>query len=111
VTKKAAKKVEQEEIWKDSDYKRLGLDPELVRPDLKHCQVEKPNGVNFMTLGGGPVGGMVQCNRKPVWVVYQIENDEDGGRGAMSICDTCRPVLEQQAPELMKMSAFRKIQP
>jgi hypothetical protein len=78
----------------------------LTPPDLKQCQAEYSNGVNFMTFGGRRQ--MIRCTKKPKWIATEIEPGEDGRRGAMSICVNCRPHMEKKMPRAI---SFTKIGP
>ncbi len=60
---------------------------ELIPPDLGQCQAEKPNGHNFMTLGGRP--GLVRCTNKPVTIATEKNPGTDGQFGSMSLCNEC----------------------
>jgi hypothetical protein len=80
--------------------------PELEPPDLKQCQAEKPNGYNFMTLGGRP--GRVRCTSKPTVIATEVKPGADGLTGSMSLCDDCRAVMEKQMPG---HATFSKIEP
>ncbi|MAG67092.1 MAG: hypothetical protein CMK74_14680 [Pseudomonadales bacterium] len=65
-------------------------------PDLEQCQVEKPNGANFMTLGG-VVGGMVRCTEKPTCIVHELKPQAGETQcGSMSMCTPCLLVFMQQ---------------
>ena len=61
----------------------------LVPPDLKQCQCLKPNGHNFMTLGGSP--GYERCEARPVVICTELEPTVKGDRrlGSMSLCRDC----------------------
>lgn len=68
----------------------------LIPPNKKQCQVEKPKGNTFMTLGGVP--GLVRCTNKPTVIVAERNpNPEDGQRGSMSMCPECFAVFKKQA--------------
>lgn len=69
----------------------------LLPPDLERCQAEKPNGNNFMTLGGRP--GLVRCENKPAYIVRETKPDGDGIIGSMSLCGDCLEVAKSQLPE------------
>ena len=70
---------------------------ELIPPDKKQCQAEKPNGQNFMTLGGGHK--MIRCTNKPTWIASENEPDPDGVKGSMAVCDECKTQLVKQLGE------------
>jgi hypothetical protein len=57
---------------------------ELTPPDLEQCQAEKPNGLNFMTLGGQ--SRLERCTNKPTVVAYETYAGSDGQYGSMSLC-------------------------
>jgi hypothetical protein len=60
---------------------------ELEPPDLKQCQADKPNGHNFMTLGGVP--GLERCKAKPIVIIKELQPGKDGRYGSMSLCAEC----------------------
>lgn len=68
----------------------------LTPPDLKQCQAEKPNGYNFMTLGGRP--GLERCTNKPMVIIHENKPGKDGLQGSMTLCDGCLAVFRQQMP-------------
>ena len=70
----------------------------LTPPDKKQCQAEKPNGYNFMTIGGVP--GMERCKNKPLFIVTEAEPGEDGQIGSMSLCADCLVVFLRQMPDM-----------
>ena len=67
----------------------------LTPPDIKRCQVEKPNGHTFMAFGGVP--GLVRCEAKPSVIVSEKEPGPDGQKGSMSMCLGCLEVFSKQA--------------
>lgn len=69
----------------------------LTPPDLKQCQAEKPNGVNFMTLGGRRE--MIRCTKKPTVIAIENKPGEDGQIGKMSLCDDCVGAFMKQMPK------------
>ncbi len=69
----------------------------LIPVDLKRCQTEISNGVNFMTLGGRRE--MVRCENKPVVIATETTAGDDGQHGSMSLCAVCLvKFLTQTAP-------------
>jgi hypothetical protein len=68
----------------------------MIPVDFERCQAEKPNGNSFMTMGGRPV--RVRCDATPVWLATETQPGADGLCGAMSLCDSCKHVLEEQLP-------------
>jgi hypothetical protein len=66
----------------------------LIPPDKEQCQVDKPNGQGFMTLGGGHK--MIRCTNKPKWIGTENKPGPDGMIGSMSLCDKCKLQLEKQ---------------
>lgn len=66
----------------------------LIPPDLGQCQAEKPNGHNFMTLGGRP--GLERCTNTPDWIATEKQPGADGLVGSMSLCQECRDRMEVQ---------------
>lgn len=62
--------------------------------DYEQCQAEKPNGVNFMTLGGR--FAMVRCKSKPTTILTDAMPAEDGKVGHMTVCDGCLARLKVQ---------------
>ncbi len=67
----------------------------LTPPDLLRCQAEKPNGTNFMTMGGN-IGGRVRCKALPVIIIQERVPGPDGHIGSMSLCASCLVVLQEQ---------------
>ena len=70
---------------------------ELIEPDKKQCQAEKPNGNTFMTLGGVPA--LIRCEKNPVIIATESEPDKNGLQGSMSMCDKCWKVAIEQLGE------------
>lgn len=70
--------------------------PPLIPPDRKRCQAEKPNGANFMTLGGRPE--LVRCSNKPSVIATETKPGEDGRKGSISLCADCLKVFQRQLP-------------
>jgi len=70
---------------------------ELISPDLKRCQAEKPNGQSFMTFGGGHK--MIRCTNKPLFIVTEKKPGEDGLKGSMTLCADCLTVFLEQMPD------------
>jgi hypothetical protein len=69
----------------------------LTPPDLQQCQAEKPNGQNFMTMGGRHK--MIRCKKKPLFIVTEKAPDEYGLKGSMSLCPDCLTVFLKQMPD------------
>jgi len=80
------------------------LDP----PDFCKCQALKPSGYTFMTLGGKP-GDMIPCQAKPVYIVYEMHNQQDGLKGSMSLCTDCKNVFINQMGPALKNYKFTEI--
>lgn len=77
---------------------------ELIPPDKKQCQAEKPNGNTFMTLGGVP--GLERCKNKPKVIATEAQPGEDGLKGSMSLCLPCLSQLRKQlGPEAVTVKA------
>ena len=55
----------------------------LTPPDLTQCQAEK--GGAFML---GP--GLMQCNDTPTVIATENDPGDDGLRGSMSLCESCK---------------------
>lgn len=72
-------------------------DREMIPIDKERCQAEKPNGENFMTLGGGHK--MIRCNERPTVIITETHIGPDGLRGSMCLCDECLKVAKKQLPE------------
>ena len=68
----------------------------MILIDKERCQAEKPNGANFMTLGGVPK--MVRCENKPTVIVTETQAGSDGLKGSMCLCDDCLEVAKKQLP-------------
>lgn len=89
---------------------------DLTPPDYKQCQVYKPNGVNFVTLGGSPK--MIRCKNKPAYTATENAPGEDGKIGSMSLCPECADIMKQQCGEgfatltpIIKARRGREIKP
>lgn len=68
----------------------------LIPVDRERCQVEKPNGNTFLTMGG--VVGLVRCTEKAMFIASEREPGADGRKGAMSLCTDCLHVFLKQVP-------------
>lgn len=66
----------------------------LIPPDFNQCQAEKPNGVNFMTLGGK--FQLIRCTNKPMYIATENVAGADGQIGSMSLCEECKEVFLNQ---------------
>lgn len=66
----------------------------LIPPDKNQCQAEKPNGVNFMTLGGR--AKLIRCTNKPAYLMTEKTKGEDGQIGQMTVCADCLAVFDKQ---------------
>ena len=69
---------------------------DYIPPDITRCQALKPNGNSFMTLGG--VLGHTRCVNTPVFIAIEKAPGDDGHIGSMSLCASCRVVMERQMP-------------
>jgi hypothetical protein len=61
--------------------------------DLRQCQGEKQVGAFAL---GGRIGHRTRCTNVPTWLALEMKPDSDGRRGAMSLCDECKPICEKQ---------------
>ena len=68
--------------------------PKLEPPDNNRCQAEKPNGHNFMTLGGEVK--MIRCKSKPSVIATEKKAGKDGKKGSMSLCSSCWKAMIKQ---------------
>lgn len=67
----------------------------LTPPDLKRCQAMKPNGHNFMTLGGRP--GLERCTAAPTVLLTETKPPKGSKKcGSMSVCTECLVVAHKQ---------------
>lgn len=71
---------------------------EIIPPDLSRCQAEKPNGHNFMILGGH-LGGRERCTDKPAVIIVELVAGNDGKHGCMSLCSDCFKAFQKQCPD------------
>lgn len=71
--------------------------PTLVPPDPERCQTEISSYRPFMM--GGRVHETTRCLNKPDFIVSEIEPDEDGLKGSMSMCKHCYAVFTKQCPD------------
>jgi hypothetical protein len=69
----------------------------MIPIDKERCQAEKPNGQNFMTLGGKH--RMIRCENKPTVITTETNVGSDGLKGSMTMCDDCLKVAEKQLPK------------
>lgn len=69
----------------------------MIPIDKNRCQAEKPNGVNFMTLGGE--FKMIRCNNTPTVIATETNAGHDGLKGSMTMCDDCLKIAEKQLPK------------
>ncbi len=69
---------------------------DLIPPDLKRCQAEKPNGASLFTFGGIPE--LIRCTEKPLFIATEKEPREDGLKGSMTLCAHCLSVFIKQMP-------------
>lgn len=65
---------------------------DLEPPDPKRCQAEVKAG-SFMTLGPRP---LIRCEKAPIVIAEEVEPDEDGQRGSMSLCADCWAIFQQR---------------
>jgi hypothetical protein len=79
----------------------------LIPPDPHQCQAEKPNGHSFMTLGGVP--GLVRYTNVPSVIAAEVEADEYGRHGSMSLCGDCLNTLSSRAELRLLYDAFQAI--
>jgi len=70
---------------------------DLTPPDRKRCQAEKPNpnAGSFMTLGPRPPA-LLRCDETPTMIAVELRPGKDGKLGAMSLCDSCKAVFDEQ---------------
>jgi len=76
---------------------KINLKVMLTPIDKERCQAEKPNGESFMTLGGG--SKIVRCTNKPTVIITETKAGKDGLKGAMSLCNDCLRVAQDQLPK------------
>lgn len=75
--------------------------PALIPPDMNQCQVDKPNGNNFMTFGG--VVGRVRCTNRATILVKETKVDPKyGQKGSMTMCSSCFEAFKRQEPKMAK---------
>ena len=73
------------------------MSQDLIPADYKRCQAEKPNSVNFMTLGG--VQRLIRCENIPEFIATEKNAGADGKKGTMSLCSSCLKVANEQLGE------------
>ena len=71
--------------------------PEVIAHDPDRCQADVPNGHSFMSLGGRP--GRTRCSAQPAFLATEDEPGEDGRRGSMSLCASCRDQMIKQGAD------------
>ena len=69
---------------KDHIYPSKDAIPSLTPVDTEQCQTEVEKYRPFIM--GGRCHTVTRCGAKPAFVVTEIEADEDGRIGAMSLC-------------------------
>lgn len=65
---------------------------DLIPPDPKQCQADKPNGASFMSMGAFPA--LVRCSNVPSVIITETMPGKDGLIGSMSLCQECLEVAK-----------------
>ena len=65
----------------------------LIPPDVERCQAEVTKYNAFVM--GGPTKTVERCTARPKWIAVEKQPGLDGKRGSMSLCDSCKKVLEK----------------
>lgn len=76
----------------------LSILPELIPPDRKTCQAEKPNP-EWSPFRLGPCPKRIKCEREPVVIIEETKLADDGAIGSMSLCIDCYLVALRQLPK------------
>jgi hypothetical protein len=64
--------------------------------DHARCQADIRSAYNPWVMGGDVGGKWGRCTNKPTWYVREVEPGFDGRRGAMALCDSCKPECEKR---------------
>jgi hypothetical protein len=75
---------------------------DLIPPDFNRCQARMLMG-SFMTLGPRE---WVRCSNVPEVIATERKPGDDGKRGEMALCGSCRDTLIKLDPA---KATFRKI--
>ena len=70
----------------------------LEAVDHTRCQADIRSAYNPWVMGGDVGGKWGRCTNKPTWYVREVNPGPDGRRGAMAICDSCKPECEKKVP-------------
>lgn len=62
--------------------------------DHARCQADVRSAYNPFILGGDVGGKWGRCTAKPTWYAREVVPGPDGRKGAMALCDSCKPVCE-----------------
>jgi hypothetical protein len=62
--------------------------------DHARCQADVKSAYNPWIMGGDVGGKWGRCKNKATWYVREVKPGSDGRRGAMSLCDSCKPICD-----------------
>jgi len=80
----------------------------LIPPDTTRCQTEKRDAT-FMSFGGD-CKKLTRCTNTPTVIAKEKTPGEDGIRGSMSLCDTCRTTfLLQMGSDFATLTPITKV--
>lgn len=68
----------------------------LEAVDHERCQADIKSAYNPFILGGDVGGKWGRCKNKPTWYAREVVPGSDGRKGAMSLCDECKPICEKR---------------
>lgn len=68
----------------------------LEAVDHARCQADIRSAYNPWVMGGDVGGKWGRCTKKPTWYAREVKAGSDGRKGAMSLCDECKPVCEER---------------
>lgn len=71
----------------------------LEAVDHARCQADVKSAYKPFILGGDVGGKWGRCDAKPAWYAREVVAGKDGRKGAMSLCDDCKPICEKMVGE------------
>lgn len=64
--------------------------------DHTRCQADIKSEYRPFIMGGDVGGKWGRCKNKPTWYARETKAGSDGRRGAMALCDECKPICEKR---------------
>jgi hypothetical protein len=81
-----------------SNDSKSGVVKPLEPVDHARCQADVRSAYNPFIMGGDVGGKWGRCKNKPKWYVREVKAGPDGRKGAMALCDECKPECEKRMP-------------